>query len=99
MLLHKVEMAAKKTLNTLTLGDRFAIVQELKKGEKGKNLAVKYKVDTATITRVKKRQHEIEQEFTEGRRSLSSKRFKAVSFEDVDIALLNWFRSIGRAQP
>lgn len=92
-------MAAKRKLKTLTLEDRFAIVQEMKKGAKGKDLATKYEVDAATITRVKQRQNDIEQKFNDGCRALSSKRARAVSFEEVDIALLKWFRSIGRGQP
>ena len=91
--------SAKRALTSLTLRQRYEVVQELSRGDKQVDIANKYGVDGSTITRIEKKSSAYSSQCESGTTSHKVKRQKTTRLDDVDAALLEWFRNIGHGQP
>jgi hypothetical protein len=83
------------TRRDLDFNDKYGIICELDNNPKANRfqLASKYNVSNATITRIYSEQREkIIHRFQSGDFRNSAKRVRTVTFEDVDGELLSWFK-------
>ena len=91
--------SAKRALTSLTLRQRYEVVQELSRGDKQVDIAKKYGVDGSTITGIEKNPSAYSAQCESGTTSHNVKRQKTTRLDDVDAALLEWFRNTGHGKP
>ena len=89
----------KKTNVVLSLQQRYSILLDLNNGAKQVDLAKKYNVDGATISRIRKNSADIEARIQSGSINIGMKRLKTTLLDDVDKALLQWFTNEGHGLP
>ena len=73
-----------------SIEEKSAIIHRLEAGESNVTLAKKFSVSHSTISTIKKNKHKIEPLFNAN--VLKSKRVRASTQEQVDQALLQWFK-------
>lgn len=85
-------MSVKRTLKTLSLDEKFKLIKEVESGSKKKDVAVKYGVPASTVSTILKNKETIVTAIENGGVSGSSKRLKKPTYENVDKAVLEWFK-------
>lgn len=89
-------MASKRTLKTLSIDEKFRLIKEVESGARKKDIAVKYGVPANTVSTILKNKQTIITAIEYGGASGSSKRLKKPTYENVDKAILEWFKSARR---
>ncbi|XP_066258787.1 tigger transposable element-derived protein 4-like [Euwallacea similis] len=85
-------MSTKRVLKTLSIDEKFRLIKEVESGSRKKDVAAKYEVPASTVSTILKNKQAIITAFESGV-SGSSKRLKKPTYEDVDKAVLEWFKS------
>lgn len=86
-------MAQKRTLKALTIEDKFKLIKEVEAGSLKKDVASKFGVPPSTVSTILKNKQSIIAAFEGGTASGSRKRLKKPTYENVDKAVLDWFKS------
>ena len=90
--------SSKKKATLLSLQQRYTILQDLNGGAKQADLATRYNIDAATISRIRKNASDIESKVQSGSINTGIKRIKTTLLDDVDKTLLQWFTNEGHGQ-
>lgn len=83
----------------LTDTDRRQILHMVDAGVKAVDIAAKFNVSESVISRTKAKRLEIEMRLQKGEVASSSKRFRKAKFEEIDIAMLQWFSNMRTTRP
>lgn len=86
-------MPPKRILKTLTIEDKYKLINEVKNGSKKKDVASKYGVPPNTVSTILKNKESIITAMEYGTASGSSKRLKKPTYENVDKAIIDWFQA------
>ncbi|KAL3277547.1 hypothetical protein HHI36_012891 [Cryptolaemus montrouzieri] len=84
-------MSDKRKLKTLTLREKFDVINAVKSGMKKKKVAAHYGLPPSTLSTIIKNEAEILQRY-ESSSNLSSKRRRLAEFSDLEECLLTWFK-------
>lgn len=88
-----LNMSSKRTLKTLSVDQKFRLIKEVESGSKNKDVAVKYGISPSTVSTILKNKHSVITAMESGSASGSIKRLKKPMYENVDKAVLEWFKS------
>lgn len=84
-------MSAKRKVNSLTIGDKFKIIQAVNAGErKKKDIAAEFNIPSSTLSTILKNEAEILKRVNEG--NLQCKRKREAEFPDVEKCMVEWFK-------
>lgn len=89
-------MSLKRTLKTLSVDEKFKLIKEVESGARNKDVAVKYGIPANTVSTILKNKHSIILAVQSGIVSGSIKRLKKPTYENIDKAVLEWFKSARR---
>ncbi|KAL3270138.1 hypothetical protein HHI36_009196, partial [Cryptolaemus montrouzieri] len=84
-------MSDKRKLKTLTLREKFNVINAVKSCMKKKDVAAHYGLPLSTLSTIIKNEAEILQRY-ESSSNLSSKRRRLAEFPDLEECLLTWFK-------
>ncbi|CAG9563419.1 unnamed protein product [Danaus chrysippus] len=84
-------MNTKRKLKTLTLREKFNVINAVKSGTKKKDVAAHYGLPASTLSTIIKNEAEILQRY-ESSSNLSCKRRRLAEFPDLEECLLTWFK-------
>lgn len=86
-------MSSKRTLKTLSLGEKYRLLKEVEGGARKKDVALKYGVPASTVSTILKKKDTIISAVESGGACGNSKRLKKPMYASVDEAVLAWFKS------
>ena len=66
---------------------------------KRKDIASKFYITESTLSRLASKSSELKKQYEENKISLSSKRIRTYTYEEVDTALLRWFTQLRATEP
>ncbi|XP_057324247.1 tigger transposable element-derived protein 4-like [Microplitis mediator] len=84
-------MSAKRKLTTLTLQEKFDVINTVKTGMKKKDVAAQYGIPASTLSTIIKNEAEILLRY-EKSGNISYKRRRVAEFPDLEEGLLTWFK-------
>ncbi|XP_057334362.1 tigger transposable element-derived protein 4-like [Microplitis mediator] len=84
-------MSAKRKLTTLTLQEKFDVINTVKTGMKKKDVAAQYEIPASTLSTIIKNEAEILLRY-EKSGNISYKRRRVAEFPDLEEGLLTWFK-------
>lgn len=87
-------MASKRTLKTLTIDVKYKLIKEVENGLRNKDAAEKYGIPPNTVSTILKKKESIINAVEGGNSSGTAKRLKKPTYENVDKAIIDWFKSI-----
>ncbi len=82
---------SKRVRRSLSLADKYAVIQSIEKGEKQNNIATKVLVSEGAISKIKKDAVSIREAVESGTQDVTIKRKRHFIFDDVENQLYNWF--------
>jgi hypothetical protein len=83
----------KRVIKTLSIQGKFNLVKDVDSGFKKKDIAIKYGVPKSTVSMILKNKEKIIKAIEEGTVGQNCKRLKKGTFENVDRALVDWFKA------
>ncbi|KAH8028900.1 hypothetical protein HPB51_020066 [Rhipicephalus microplus] len=86
-----------KKRRALSLEIKECVIRDIEGGLKKASVAAKYDVSNTTVSTIYKNKDKLRQQLQQDSSSLSRKRIRTSKYEDMDAALLRWFREV-RAQ-
>lgn len=85
--------ANKRVVKTLSLHNKFELIKEVETGAKKKDVAVKYGIPRSTVSTILKNKTKVIDAIESGNVRANRKRLKKGNFENVDDAVLQWFKA------
>jgi acyl-CoA hydrolase len=86
-------MPPKRVIKTLLIQDKFNLIKDVDSGVKKKDVAIKYGVPKNTVSTILKNKEKVIKAIEEGTVSQNCKRLKKGTFENVDRAVVDWFKA------
>jgi hypothetical protein len=87
------DMPPKRVIKTLSIQGKFNLVKDVDSGFKKKDIAIRYGVPKSTVSMILKNKEKIIKAIEEGTVGQNCKRLKKGTFENVDRALVDWFKA------
>lgn len=87
-------MSASKKRKVLTLDDKVAMIEAVSKGEKKKDVAIRFNIPPSTLSTILKSKEDVLKAVHSGSCSGQRKKLKAATYGDVDEAVFKWFTDI-----
>jgi hypothetical protein len=87
------DMPPKRVIKTLSIQGKFNLVKDVDSGFKKKDIAIKYGVPKSTVSTILKNKEKVIKAIEEGTVGQNCKRLKKGTFENVDRALVEWFKA------
>jgi hypothetical protein len=87
------DMPPKRIIKTLSIQGKFNLVKDVDSGFKKKDIAIKYGVPKSTVSTILKNKEKVIKAIEEGTVGQNCKRLKKGTFENVDRALVDWFKA------
>lgn len=85
----------KRTLKSLTIGDKIKIIDEVKrKLKRKKDIASEFGIPASTLSTILKYKDKILKAVEEAPCSLRRKRFKSSSFPEIEIVMVEWMKRV-----
>jgi hypothetical protein len=86
------DMPPKRVIKTLSIQDKFNLIKDVDSGFKKKDIAIKYGAPKSTVSTILKNKEKVIKAI-EGTVSQNCKRLKEGTFENVDRAVVDWFKA------
>jgi hypothetical protein len=87
------DMPPKRVIKTLSIQDKFNLIKDVDSGFKKKDIAIKYGVPKSTVSTILKNKEKVIKAIEEGTVSQNCKKLKKGTFENVDRAVVDWFKA------
>jgi predicted nucleotidyltransferase len=87
------DMPPKRVIKTLSIQDKFNLIKDVDSGFKKKDIAIRYGVPKSTVSTILKNKERVIKAIKEGTVSQNCKRLKKGTFENVDRAVVDWFKA------